>query len=92
MNEIETQIRAALNDFWDERAIPAGPSGATTVEDLVEPIESMTAVEVLVTLDEIVGLKLPNSVIKPGGYRSKEEFIDELSTRVMEQVKGHEQT
>lgn len=86
MDEIEVKIRAALDEFWDERALPSGPSGATTVEALLDPIESMTAVEVLVTLDEIVGTKLPSSVIQAGGYGTKEEFLDKLTAKVLEHI------
>jgi hypothetical protein len=86
MDEMESRIRAALSDFWDERAVPGGPSGPTTVDELIEPIESMTAVEVLVTLDELTGHKLPNSVIQAGGYGTKEEFMDKLTANVLAHV------
>lgn len=83
MDELESKVREALNAFWDEREIPAGPSGATTVDELLEPVESMTAVEVLVTLDAIVGHKLPNTVIQAGGYSTKSEFVDKLTASVL---------
>lgn len=86
MNEIESKIRAALEDFWDERAIPSGPAGETIVDDLIGPVESMTAVDVLVTVDEIVGFKLPSSVIQAGGYQTKNEFVNKLSAVVMARV------
>ncbi len=86
MSDIEAQIRASLEEFWDERAIPAGPSGATTVEALVAPVESMTAVDVLVGLDKITGLKLPNSVIRKGGYSTRAQFVETLTAKVMRRV------
>jgi hypothetical protein len=86
MTEIESRIRAELEKFWDELAIPSGPDGATTVDELLGPLESMTAVEVLAILDEIVGFTLPSSVIQAGGYDTKAEFLDKLSAQVMERV------
>jgi hypothetical protein len=53
------------------------------VDELLEPIESMTAVEVLAVLDKIVGTELPNSVIRAGGYKTREEFVDGLSAKVL---------
>lgn len=87
MQDIGVKIQAALDEFWDERALPIDSGAATTVDDLVGPIESMTAVEVLVVLDDIVGMKLPNTVIQAGGYQSKQEFIEKLTAQVLEQIK-----
>jgi hypothetical protein len=80
---IEAAIRAALGTFWEENAIPAPDGGASTVDELVGPVESMTAVGVLATVDQIVGFEVPNTVIKAGGYQSKDEFIDHLTEKVM---------
>ncbi|MCB5188878.1 hypothetical protein LG200_12780 [Methylobacillus caricis] len=88
MSDIETRIKSELEDFWDERAIPLGPGGITSVDDLVDGIESMTAVDVLATLDRLLDKKVPNTVIQPGGYRTKEEFIDKLTTKVVEWMAG----
>lgn len=88
MDEIEKRIRVALDDFWDERAIPGGPLGATTVAELGEPIESMTAVEVLVILDGIIGFPLPNAVIQAGGYNTKQEFVEKLTEQVLKYVEA----
>ena len=83
---IQAAVQAALNGFWDENAIPAADGGATTVDELAGAVESMTAVGVLATVDAIVGFEVPNSVIKVGGYQSKDEFIEHLTANVMAQV------
>ena len=83
MDELQRKIRAALDQFWDERALPNSFDGATSVEELVAPIESMTAVDVLVTLDAIVGQNLPITVIQAGGYSTKEEFVEKLTSKVI---------
>ena len=40
---IQAAVQAALSAFWDENAIPAEEDGASTVDELVGPVESMTA-------------------------------------------------
>lgn len=86
MTSVEAKIRAALKEFWDERAIETGPSGATTVEELLAPVESITALDVLVTLDEITKLQLPNSVIRKGGYDTCDQFVNDLTGKVMKRL------
>lgn len=86
MSGLEDKIKAALEAFWDERAIPVDGGAATAVDGLVGPVESMIAVEVLVTLDKITGMKLPNSIIQAGGYRTKDEFVNKLSAAALTYV------
>lgn len=86
MAELAAKIKEALESFWDERAIPLEGGETTSINDLVGPVESMTAVEVLVTLDAIVGVKLPNTVIQAGGYQTRDEFINKLASSVLAHV------
>jgi hypothetical protein len=86
MTELDAKIREKLEEFWDERALPIGPGGASIVEALVAPVESMTAVEVLTELDGIVGKKIPSSVIQAGGYMTRDEFVDKLSDKVLKYI------
>ncbi|WP_165184203.1 hypothetical protein [Paraburkholderia dioscoreae] len=86
MSELADRIKAALENFWEEHAIPADDGAATTVDELVGPVESMIAVEVLVTLDKITGMKLPNSIIQAGGYKTKDEFVNKLGAAVLAYV------
>jgi hypothetical protein len=86
MTELETRLTEALEVFWDERAIPNEDGEVTSIDDLVGPVESMIAVEILVTLDDIVGLKLPNTVVQAGGYQTKDEFINKLKAAVLAHV------
>ncbi|MGT2458981.1 hypothetical protein ACU4GI_40000 [Cupriavidus basilensis] len=83
MANLENQIKAALEQFWDDHALVPTGGGPSTVDELLEPIESMTAVEVLLILDKIVNKKLPNSLIQAGEYKTKEEFANRLSARVL---------
>jgi hypothetical protein len=86
MSELADKIKAALEEFWDERAIPTEGGGVTTVDELVGPVESMIAVEVLVTLDKITGMKLPNSIIQAGGYMTRDEFVNKLGAAALAYV------
>ena len=86
MSELADKIKAALEDFWDERAIPEEGGAVTKVDDLVGPVESMIAVEVLVTLDKIAGMDLPNSIIQAGGYKTKDEFLNKLGAAALAYV------
>jgi hypothetical protein len=86
MSDMASRIKAALELFWDENAIPAEDGEATTVDELVGPVESMTAVAVLVTLDKITGVKLPNSIIQAGGYSSRNEFVTKLGAAALAYV------
>ena len=83
MNNLENVIKNVLSDFWDERAIPSDSSSASSIDDFVDSLESITAVGVLVTLDQILETKVPLCVIKPGGYKNKEEFVNHLSNSVL---------
>lgn len=86
MSDMASGIKAALEEFWDENALPTEGGAATTVDELVGPVESMTAVAVLVTLDKITGMKLPNSIIQAGGYTSRTEFVKKLGEAAMAYV------
>ena len=83
IDELASKIRGALEAFWDERAIPSEEGVVASVDDLIGPIESMIAVEVLVVLDKITETQLPNSIIQAGGYKTREEFVDKLSAAVL---------
>lgn len=85
MTETEAKIRKALDAFWEERAITT-EDGGSIVDALVAPVESITAVEVLVELDKITGKKIPNTVIQAGGYMTKKEFLDKLTAAVLKYI------
>ncbi len=78
------EIRQLLTDFWEEQSLEAIPDGDISVDNLAPPLDSMAAVEVLVMLDKLLGKELPSSVIKPGGYENREEFVTELTEKVMQ--------
>ncbi|WP_155626238.1 hypothetical protein [Burkholderia vietnamiensis] len=83
---ITEQIEAVLSQFWDDNAIPVDNSADDTLEYMA-PLDSMSAVEVLTHLDEIVGKALDaGSVIRKGGYDTKEQFISDVTTKVLAHI------
>jgi hypothetical protein len=85
VTEMESKIRETLDAFWEDRAIPT-EGGGSIVDALVAPVESMTAVEVLLDLDKLTGKKIPNTVIQAGGYMTKDEFLDKLTASVLKHL------
>lgn len=82
-SSFEKQIRDALKQFWEEQSITVD-DGSASVDDLVAAMDSMTAVDSLIQIERIVGMKLPvGEVIQPGGYKSEEEFIEGVTARVL---------
>jgi|LNFM01.1.fsa_nt_gb acyl carrier protein len=57
--------------------IPAG-----TVFDVVPLISSHRAVEVILDLEPVLGIEVPDSVIKRGGYQSCEEMVSHLEAKL----------
>jgi acyl carrier protein len=80
------RIHAALEAFWADQVVAVdGIPGS--VDDLVAAMDSMTAVEALMKVEEIVGMELPSGkVIRRGGYDSQAQFIKDLTTRVLRYV------
>ena len=75
---------AALDGWWKtEKADAALPGDAPA--DIMTPaveIDSHRAVRALITLQEVVGIEIPESVIKNGGYDDFEEMKAHLIPRV----------
>ncbi|UVH57181.1 hypothetical protein NWF24_30810 [Variovorax paradoxus] len=80
------EIKAHLNDFWNDQAI-AVDADSTSIDELVAAMDSKTAVEALIKVEEIVGIELPvGEVIQQGGYNSREEFIEQVTSSVVKYV------
>lgn len=80
------RIRAALEEFWADQGV-AFDGIPGSVDDLVAAMDSMTAVDALIKVEEIVGMELPSGkVIRRGGYDSQAQFIKDLTARVLRYV------
>ena len=59
--------------------------------DLVAAMYSFTATDALQEVETIVDMELPTGeVIRRGGYESKDQFVIELTQRVLEYVAEHQ--
>jgi hypothetical protein len=86
MSTLESAIRTVLEEFWEEQSISVDGE-STSVDDLVAAMDSFTATEVLERAEEIVGMDLPSGkVIRQGGYDSKDQFVDQLTSRILDYV------
>lgn len=84
------EIEECLGKFWDEMAIELGEDPDDTSGLFEAPLDSLTAVEVLVAVDKLLNCKIPaETVIQKGGYKSREQFVDDLAGKIIEFVNGY---
>lgn len=85
MEDKREQISAALEAFWAGQTLDA--EGGSSVDDLVAAMDSFTAADALTEIEDIVGIELPTGdVIRRGGYDSRDQFVSELTQRVLDYV------
>jgi len=78
-------VMELLEKFWDERKILVEVTG--TVEELVDEIDSLSAVDALIPIEDLLGIEIDESkVVRRGGYDSKEQFLEELSKNIVKFV------
>lgn len=88
MEEKREQIIAALEAFWAGQTL--GAEGGENVDDLVAAMDSFTASDALEEVESIVDMELPTGeVIRRGGYDSKDQFVQELTQKVLDYVAEH---
>lgn len=63
--------------------------GGGTVFDIQPEMSSTKAVRVLLDLGSLLGFEPSKKVIKKGGYRSKDEFVAELCSRLEQEFARH---
>src|SRR5947207_15719173 len=81
----EKELEDAIGKWWDEETSkrlkdPFAVSG--TLYDVLTEVDSLSAVNVLLAIEPIIGFGPPESVIKPGGYANRREMIDHLSPKL----------
>lgn len=83
-------LRNVLADLWDANVLEM-PSNDESMDERVSAdhpliaLDSLTAVEVLIEVESVVGAALPiEKIVRQGGYSSKEQFIDEVTAAVEE--------
>lgn len=86
VDQLKSTIEACLQQFWDSHTL-AVDVASESVDGLIDPLDSLTAVDALIELEKIVGMELPEErVIRRGGYDSKGQFIEDLTRRVLKYV------
>jgi hypothetical protein len=83
----EQEVRKALEDFWDEVVDPAMTADLGLAPGAA--LDSLTATDVLLTMESVLGLQdqeLPQTLVKSGGYDSKDEFVEHLTGCIRECV------
>lgn len=89
MEDLRKQLEGVLESFWDENIIPTVGANSSTMEDLLLPLDSITACEVLVNLEAIVNMNLPiGEIVQHGGYQTKDEFVGQVAAAVMKHVEA----
>jgi hypothetical protein len=90
MNDRKTEIEAVLGQFWEEMAIDLGEDPHDTSGLLGAPLDSITALEVLLQVDTLLDRSIPaEAVIRKGGYESKQQFVELLTAQVLDYVREH---
>lgn len=83
MSPLQNQIEVLLGTFWDDREI-AIASDPTSIDDLGAPLDSLTACEAMIDIDDLIGKKIPvEVVIRNGGYDSRDQFIQQVTEGVL---------
>ena len=79
------EIQAAVRDFFDHEAEAQAPlyrdaqvAGDASIGLAGPVIDSYEVVELLVELEPICSMQLPESLVQPGGYDSVKELLDDL--------------
>lgn len=86
-----------LRTWWDGEvggaddpfADPKPPSG--TIFDVLPAIDSLGAVNGLLTIEKHVGFEVPSRIIRRGGYSSFEDMTSDLVPKVRAMVDRHRQ-
>ena len=80
------QIKEHLRGFWFEQSILVNVD-STSIDELVSAMDSKTAVEALIEVEDIVDMELPvGEVVRQGGYNSHDEFVEELTRSIIKYV------
>lgn len=83
MADLSTQIEEKLHEFWAEcqldEELDADLFGAVGVK-----VDSLTACDVLVVLEPLIGVKLDaEKIIRAGGYGSEDQFVADVMEKVL---------
>lgn len=79
-------VIAALDAWWAQEQQDAQlPEEAAVTSDIMKPaveIDSHRAVRALLSIEDVVKIEIPESVIKEGGYDSIDEMKDHIVPKI----------
>lgn len=80
----EKQLIDVIGAWWDEQILEraSDPFAPQTLYDVLPDMDSLSAVNIILVLEPIVGGTLSESLIKTGGYNDRQEMIDHLIPRL----------
>ena len=83
-NAAEAELREWYAAFEADMALIADlpPADETSVLSLAPLISSQHALEVVMRVEKLVGYKIPDSVVKRGGYATCDELVKHLLPRM----------
>ena len=83
--EIEAQLQKELLHAIETEASLLGVSLPASIPDRIAMsmhVDSLVAVEILCTVEPIVGFELEDRIVRAGGYKSVDEAVKVLMPRV----------
>lgn len=86
----KAKLQHLLSTFWDSNVLEVppdvgDPDEAIPVDEPLIALDSITAVDVLIDIEALVGKKLPiEKIVRKGGYSSKEQFVEDVVAAVDE--------
>lgn len=90
METLQHKLETMLGAFWDEREIVAAHMPCS-VDDLGTPLDSLTACEAMIEIDDLVGKTVPvEAVIRNGGYESRDQFVQQVTEGVLTYLEKNE--
>ncbi len=81
----EAELVTALVEWWSKKAMErvddpfsTVPQTTGTIYELLPALDSLTVVESFLIIEKILGITIPVSLVKPGGYTSNEDMLKDL--------------
>ena len=85
----EAKLVQILNDFWDTQT-SSNEEIADDVFSLGSEMDSLTAVLVILVVTGVLpDVPLQETVIKKGGYKTKEEFVAHMNAGIKKEAQQH---
>lgn len=84
---MKDEIEKHLGQFWDKRALEI-VDDPLSIDELGAPMESVMAIDALVDIGKMLKVKIPvDVVIRNGGYETKEQFVNLVTSGILKYLK-----